>query len=610
MRFLLFPLINKVYIYVVKEIQLTKKLYKMTRNFILSVLLLAAMSIGHFTAEAQGEWKWGRTNKTKGYTNETGLLTVDNAGNVFTAVYHIDTAVFGTIVAPNPFVAKTDSLGVVSWVLNAVRTYISGMVTDAQGNLYVTAEYQTMTTLGTITLYSPLSGNEMLLTKISPSGTVLWAKNIMHGISGFESMLGMGPTYLAIDGAGNLILTADLRGNTSTVGTTTLTNFGGTSLTSDVLVAKFDSAGNNIWIKQFGGTKDDVVFGLAVADDGDFFISGAYSSDTFRVGTSFLVGVNGTLPHYSAYITTLKGQYMAKFDRNGNLSWLHALNRHENIISLATDAHKNVYVAGDVDSNVVLGVDTFRAGTGSISPFFGRYDSSGNYKWAVSSNGYGMPMAYRIIPDKCGNIWVSGSMTNTSMTFSGHVLANPTLSGSSDLNTFLLEYDTSGAYITGFVMKGGADDAMDMAIDNRGNFFITGDYWQDTMIFNRDTLLPDSIFEGYFVAKYQYPSCYSSGGGNDTTTDTTHHVNAVQSVNKVAGVMLYPNPPVGEFTITTTNAVLIKLVELYDITGRIIYEEQPGSSSTTIGTAHLKPGFYTCRIYAGGDVFYEKIVIR
>ena len=68
---------------------------------------------------------------------------------------------------------------------------------------------------------------------------------------------------------------------------------------SDVYIIKFDSEGNKIWEKTFGGSKNDIAFALQVLDDGSIVVAGGTES----------YGVGG------------EDVYVLKLDKDGNKIW-------------------------------------------------------------------------------------------------------------------------------------------------------------------------------------------------------------------------------------------------------------------------------------------------
>lgn len=78
---------------------------------------------------------------------------------------------------------------------------------------------------------------------------------------------------------------------------------------------------------------------------------------------------------------------------------------------------------------------------------------------------------------------------------------------------------------------------------------------------------------------------------------------------------LYPNPNYGRFTIRFKLAQTADItIDLTDVTGKIIYtqsikHEPEDTPEYKIGSEHLKPGMYFCRIVAGEAIAIQKMVI-
>lgn len=141
---------------------------------------------------------------------------------------------------------------------------------------------------------------------------------------------------------------------------------------------------------------------------------------------------------------------------------------------------------------------------------------------------------------------------------------------------------------------------MGITVDNKGSFYICGDYFNNFNIVGHDTLrLVDSSGETFFLAKYSYPT-------------SSTRVNTMFPITRENNIIIYPNPASDEFTIASDNySTLISEIEIFDITGRLMLMEKPGSSKTTILIDKLKPGFYTCKIFSGdNDIFIDKLIVR
>ena len=118
------------------------------------------------------------------------------------------------------------------------------------------------------------------------------------------------------------------------------------------------------------------------------------------------------------------------------------------------------------------------------------------------------------------------------MNFNGHIL--DTLPVGAD-KVFIAAYDHCGKYIvgSGTQLGSGGDDGMGMALDQRGNLYIGGDYEDIQFVIGPDTLQqPPAAREYFFIAKYTYgpmpcshvACCYASpiAAFTDTSSGTTY----------------------------------------------------------------------------------------
>lgn len=110
-----------------------------------------------------------------------------------------------------------------------------------------------------------------------------WAKGI--GGAGYETA-----NDIAVDKAGNVYVTGYYQSNPLDFGVTaSLTNAGG----SDAFVAKYDAAGNEVWIKGIGGTGSDKSNAIAVDEAGNVYITGGdegYGITVDRSGNIYATG--------------------------------------------------------------------------------------------------------------------------------------------------------------------------------------------------------------------------------------------------------------------------------------------------------------------------------
>ncbi len=92
---------------------------------------------------------------------------------------------------------------------------------------------------------------------------------------------------VATDAAGNVYVTGYFS-NSVTFGAIPLTSAGGT----DIFVAKYSTNGALIWVRQFGGTGNEVVRGITANAAGDMFIVGSFEG-TASFGSTTLISAGG-----------------------------------------------------------------------------------------------------------------------------------------------------------------------------------------------------------------------------------------------------------------------------------------------------------------------------
>ena len=192
-----------------------------------------------------------------GYKNEEGnCVSTDANGNIYVAgLFNSHSITFGTntlIYSDSTaiinsyrdiFIVKYDSNGQVIWATSAGEacyTVVSGIATDASGNVYVTGGFQSPTiTFGTTTLFNVDNSRyhlDIFIVKYAPDGTALWARSA-------------GSTYhdrsniITTDNSGNLYITGSFAGPTITLGSTTLTYTYSGGSDDDFLLAKYANDG-------------------------------------------------------------------------------------------------------------------------------------------------------------------------------------------------------------------------------------------------------------------------------------------------------------------------------------------------------------------------------
>ncbi|MGH7967019.1 MAG: SBBP repeat-containing protein, partial [Candidatus Binatia bacterium] len=295
------------------------------------VLWLASMSSGHTQTL---EW----VTQAGGPLSDRGSgIAIDSNGNSYVTGDFEGSATFGlgepnqtTLIDSNGlgdiFVAKYDPSGALVWVTQAGGPGIDrgvSIAVDSSGNSYVRGVFRQTATFGAITLTSIDGSFDIFVAKYDPNGALVWVRQV----GGPDIDAGRG---IAVDSSGNSYVVGSFLGTTS---------FGGIMLTSagpgDIFVAKYNSSGTLVWVRQAGGTGLDNGVGIAVDSSGNSYVTGFFEG-TASFGATMLTSAG------------LEDIVVAKYDPNGTLVWARRAGGtlSDESRGIAVDSSGNSYVTG------------------------------------------------------------------------------------------------------------------------------------------------------------------------------------------------------------------------------------------------------------------------
>jgi pimeloyl-ACP methyl ester carboxylesterase len=212
----------------------------------------------------------------------------------------------------------------------------------------------------------------------------------------------------------------------------------------DVFVRKYDTSGNELWTRQFGTSTYDDATGVSVDPNGDVLVAGY---------------TYGELP-----TTSSAGGYDAfvrKYDTAGNELWT---GQFGSIIDdfgegVSVDANGNVLVAG-----YTTGELRGQSSAGENDAFVRKYGTAGNVLWTRQFGTSGDDGANGVSVDANGNVLVAGVTR-----------ALPGPSGPGDLDAFVRKYDTAGneAWARQFGTSS-YEIANGVSVDANGNVLVAG----------------------------------------------------------------------------------------------------------------------------------------
>ena len=199
----------------------------------------------------------------------------------------------------------------------------------------------------------------------------------------------------------------------------------------DGFIAVFRKDGSLEWDRTWGGDSTDEIHDIALDKQGNIYVIGQTLS--FTAGRSDI--------------------FIAKFDSGGGLSWDRRLggSEYEYYGGITLDEHENIYIVGTTESYGVGGEDVFVA---KLSP-------SGTLQWSLTWGTAGTADWGRgIVIDKRGNLYVVGKVS---------------IGPLGNYDVFILKLDSDGNLIWSKIWGGSkGDDGRDIGVDKFGNIYVTG----------------------------------------------------------------------------------------------------------------------------------------
>jgi hypothetical protein len=567
----------------------------MKNPILVSLLLLFFLFKVQRSFSQSWQWLKGSTSLYSGVFVDGEGVSVDGRGNIYSLGYvGLTGASTGEVTVFSPhtitdsstfsqmYITKSNSSGTFLWVTASQFTngYPIGIVCDDIGNVYLYGAYSTNCHFTSRTISVPSPSSAYFLAKFDSSGNIRWLKNVAI----VDSIpLHLSTSGIAIDKLGAVYVTGSFPNSSITIGTATLPNADVSGSTFDIFAAKYDSVGNVLWAKKFGGTSNEQVEGISVTDAGDAYLAGFYYSPAISFGSTTLINSLGGLD--TPYI------FLTKLDGSGASLWANSVkgNKYDNIGSLACDKRDNVYMAGGYNNSRITFGTTALTSAGSGDAYLVKYSAVGSLAYANTIGGNNTDYGYCVAVDSCEHAWICGMMGAPglgaySIHIGTHVLNSPT--GAND-PFFLVEYDSAGTYLNSLTTQsGGEDQANAIAVDNQGNLYLSADYDVSSFTLGSTTLtLGSTAIENMYLAKYYYGPGACSGGSTTETSGISADIGNVQ---------IFPNPATNELTISS--AGIIKRVEIFNLLGQVVCARVCNTTKFQIDIASLRPGLYVVKV--------------
>lgn len=344
--------------------------------------------------------------------------------------------------------------------------YVCGYWSSSWNAPALTIGNQTLTNRSVYDATNPYSQLfDTFVAKFSPAGELDWVRQI--GGNGADEVIKM-----SVDNAENVYLTGYTSSTNCLVGTNQISTVGG----EDFFIAKYDSQGNALWVRQAGGSGYEVGTGLDVDPQGNVFVAGTFNSPSVAFGTNIL--------NFSGSNSNQPASFLAKYNASGDLIWARSVSDQSyaypiNILGTAFPIIKvnhqgHIVLAGSFQGAVDLGGMTLTNSDVATSQasFIANYDEMGNLIWArqTFTGIYACNTALAI--DAQDNIYDAGYFCRSTVSLAGIVHTNQ---GFPVGDSFLTKYDPAGNLSWSSFVTGTADESIsNISIDGSGNPYIFG----------------------------------------------------------------------------------------------------------------------------------------
>ncbi|EMM74983.1 SBBP repeat beta-propeller lipoprotein, LipL53 family [Leptospira weilii] len=312
--------------------------------------------------------------------------------------------------------------------------HVSDITIDTNDNVYVTGHIDS-------NYLRALTGIEdMFLIKFDSEGNQLWLRQ--KGIANHRIF----PSKMTLDSAGNVYIVGHTDGP-----------FGGPLTGANGFIIKFQSNGDEDWIRQIGVAKAESILQEITFDKttNNVYITGIGSAN-YETNTLLSIGIRDIF--IFKYDSNGNGRFFAQFGFTGKLFYE---------TSIAVDPLGNILIGTSINGRF----ETTLGGTSWLGTIV-KYDSTGTRQWIRQ---FGPPgdsniqaQVNSIITDKNGNIFTTGVTNGNILEDGDGPLGNQ--------DAFITKYNSSGQrkWIERIGVRGATIFGNELKFDPTGNLYVIG----------------------------------------------------------------------------------------------------------------------------------------
>jgi gliding motility-associated-like protein len=340
-----------------------------------------------------------------------------------------------TAVGRDAFVIHLDGSGNFLWAKAISGTGVengSKVVSDASGNLVVTAQFQSTINVGGTNI-APKGTRDGLLVKYDAAGNIIWKFSL--GDIDDNSIIGA-----VIDKNDNITISGYING---TVNFNPLGSVDNASGNNSIFIAQYSSSGILRWKTVILGTAQGADYNLNMALDAqnNIYMTGVFGAP-INFGSATPLRPQGTQDVFLAKYNGQNGatQFYKGIGNTG--SFIHSY-------GIVVSPDNNIYLAGYFTGTIDFDLSAAVANVkdhGKEDMFLAKYDVGGNYKWAfgLGNNSCNNNMARSVAVDGNNDVLLTGSFCST-VNFNESGCASTSSAQSLVRDLFIAKYTTTTA---------------------------------------------------------------------------------------------------------------------------------------------------------------------
>lgn len=353
---------------------------------------------------------------------------------------------------------------------------------------------------------------------------------------------------------------------------------------SDIFIQKYNAYGDFMWARRIGGDNLDRAMSISANELGEVYITGSYK------GTVDFNPGEGIKTMQSVGNSDI---FILKLDQHGSYMWARSFGDfgHDEANQVYATSKGEVYIAGHIERNVILGQDDFQRGIIPIASrdiYIHKLDEFGNTLWNKIVGAELNDQAYALTVDAEENVYVTGHYEGAVDFDPGQNVVYLVSEGNYD--AFVQKFDDSGNFLWARSIGGKSfDQGSAITVDPFGNIIVTGKIDADYTIYPRDIRFMEksNYHSDIFVHKLNasgrdlWENSFGGPEGDlsfDLTTDIDGSIYITGMFQKVVDF----DPGQGVYKVRAEGGTDI-FVQKLDTAGDLMWVKTMGSVSSEMG---------------------------